>query len=287
MVRAFFILTAFAVASAPAANADAKRDFIHHQIIDGKEDEVRRKISKFPSLLTVPYTKRSKVLPMHHAAQYSSAALVKFMIERGADLNAKCYNDFTALHLCQSPESAKVLIEAGADASCASSFGQTALQYVALSGRKPVAEAMIKAGVEVDVLTATAMGMSEEAMRLAKADPKLLETARGFSLNRNESPLGIAAFTGNLELVKVFVELGADVNSYSRYPSGGGGHTPLTNAVSAGHEDVVEFLLRQGADPNVEVGKFQSGLLELSRNEKIVGMLKKAMAAKQPKPGED
>lgn len=272
--------------------AEGNRDFIHHQIMDGKEDEVRRKITKYPSLLELPYTERSKVLPLHHAVQYSSPELVKFMVDKGAEINATCYNNFTALHLCKSSEAAKILLEAGADTTVIDSWGKTALQFSALSGRTDVAEAMIEAGANLDLLTATALGMTEKATKMAKADPKLLESPGPSQhvLHRNESPLGIAASKGNLELVKLFVELGADVNSFNPYPLGAGGYSPLINAVGGGHEDVVEFLLQKGANFNVKVGKFGVDLIDAVReqgSEKILSMLERARINEAEQDGAD
>ncbi|MCB1086589.1 MAG: ankyrin repeat domain-containing protein [Verrucomicrobiae bacterium] len=275
------VILAAILACAGLTHAEGKRDFIHYLIMDGKEDDVRRKITKYPSLLELPYTEGSKVLPLHQAVQYSSPELVKFMIEKGANINAICYNDFTALHLCKSPDTARVLIEAGADTTITDSQGNTALQLSALNGQTKVAEVMIEAGAKLDLLSATALGMSEEASKIARENPDLLRSAdpHRHVLQRNETPLGIAASMGDLELVKLFVELGAEVNSFNFYPLGAGGYSPLTNAVEGGWEDVVEFLLQKGANPNVKVGKFGIDLTDAVREEgggKILSLLERA-----------
>ena len=272
------------------AHAEGKRDFIHFLIMDGKEDEVRRKVTKYPTLLELPYTKDSKVLPLHHAAEYSSPELVKFLIEKGAKIDATCYNNFTALHLCKTPEVATVLINAGADTTVIDSWGKTALQFAALSGRTDVAKAMIKAGVKLDLLTATALNMTDEATKMVKANRELLKSSEPDQnvLHRSETPLAIAASNGNLDLVKLYVELGADVNSFNSYPLGAGGYSPLTNAIGGNHEDVVEYLLQAGADPDVKVGKFGVDLLEAvkkNENKKIITMLEQARSKKTEQGG--
>lgn len=281
MLNQTVIIFALLLAWPDVAHAEGKRDFIHHLIMDGNETEARRKITKYPSLLKLPYTEDSKVLPLHHAAQHSSPELVKFMIDSGAELDAICYNNFTALHLCKSPQSAKLLIAAGADTTLVDSWGKTALQYAALSGRSDVAKSMIEEGATLDILTATALGMNKEAAELARKNPESVKSSNPDEhvLHRNESPLGIAASVGNLELVKLYVELGADVNTYNLYPLGAGGFSPLTNAVGGGHEEVVKFLLQKGADPNVKIGKFGMNLLDSVREQgskEMISMLEKA-----------
>lgn len=272
--------------------AEGKRDFIHHLIMDGNEKEVRWKITKFPSLLKLHYTEDSKVLPLHHAAQLGSPELVKFMIDSGAELDATCYNNFTALHLCKSPESAKHLIAAGAKTTIVDSWGKTALQFAALNSRQDVAKAMLEAGATLDIVTATALGMNKEATELARNNPELVKSSdpNQHVLHRNEGPLGVAASLGNLELVKLYIELGADVNAFNHYPLGVGGFSPLINAVVGGHEDVVEFLLAHGADPNVKVGKFGADLLDGVRehgSKRMIAMIEKARGPRAEQIGAD
>jgi hypothetical protein len=58
-------------------------------------------------------------------------------------------------------------------------------------------------------------------------------------------PLDTAAYAGNLELVKLLVEHGSDVNSVNIR-----GCTPLFSAAYFGHNDVVDYLIQQGSTVN-------------------------------------
>jgi len=62
------------------------------------------------------------------------------------------------------------------------------------------------------------------------------------------SPLGLAAFFGHVEAVKVLLANGADVNAKppSRFQN-----TAVDSAVSGDHAEVVRVLLAAGADPNI------------------------------------
>ena len=63
----------------------------------------------------------------------------------------------------------------------------------------------------------------------------------------NEAPLAIAASKGNLEMVKLLVDSGATVNIPLKDPEY---WTPLMCGVSSNNLDVVKFLVEAGADIN-------------------------------------
>jgi uncharacterized protein len=57
-----------------------------------------------------------------------------------------------------------------------------------------------------------------------------------------DSPLLLAAFSGNLENVRILIEHGANVNQLGAYKA-----SPLFYASSGGYEEIVEILLKNGA----------------------------------------
>ena len=121
------------------------------------------------------------------------------------------------------------------------------------------------------VLTATFYGASdvlklllartpEDALNLYEAatvgNARRLKTILGQSRVRvNEAtkeegfdPLGLAAFFGHSDAVKVLLDHGADVN---QKPPSRFANTAVDAAVSGDHADVVRILLAAGANPNV------------------------------------
>jgi ankyrin repeat protein len=79
--------------------------------------------------------------------------------------------------------------------------------------------------------------------------------------NMGDTPLSTAARFGNLEMVKLLVQHGAEIED----SKGKADRTPLMEASAQGHADVVEYLISKGADVNAK----RSGvapLLEACRN---------------------
>lgn len=58
-------------------------------------------------------------------------------------------------------------------------------------------------------------------------------------------PLAYASAYGNLEIVKVLVEVGADINGQVAY-----GDVALIKAAEHGNREIIEYLIRAGADVN-------------------------------------
>lgn len=64
--------------------------------------------------------------------------------------------------------------------------------------------------------------------------------------NMVNKPLAYAAAYGNLEIVKMIVEKGADLNGRVAY-----GDVPLIKAAENGNIDIIRYLLEKGADVNM------------------------------------
>ena len=85
-----------------------------------------------------------------------------------------------------------------------------------------------------------------------------------------------AVKTGRMEDVKHCLAAGAEINATDNY-----GSTPLTEASCHDHEHILEFLLKQGADPNIADGGDWTAMTYACyyrRNLKIIRMLLEAGA---------
>ena len=81
--------------------------------------------------------------PLHYAASGPSAAMVRFLLDRGAAIDAPSPNGSTALMLAArygSEESVKVLLERGADARLKNARDLDAAAFARLGGREALAE---------------------------------------------------------------------------------------------------------------------------------------------------
>jgi len=74
---------------------------------------------------------------MHAACSYGHTVLLCWMINEGGDVNLLDEDGDTPLHVCESPECADVLIQAGADQNAVNSTGWTALDVAVDDGERP------------------------------------------------------------------------------------------------------------------------------------------------------
>jgi ankyrin repeat protein len=124
--------------------------------------------------------------------------------------------------------------------------GRSPVQEAALWGHTEVASMLVDAGAsgerdDVDELLAVATAGDRDGVdRLLAADPGLRERA----IERRPDQLVRAAGKNSLDAVALLIELGFDVNAVNRTG-------PLHEAAMRGNMGVIRLLLEHGADPNV------------------------------------
>jgi ankyrin repeat protein len=129
-------------------------------------------------------------------------------------------------------------------------------------GRPDVADAIVLHGPELTVHDAATLGNLERVKQLVAEDPGLVDSLSGDGF----SPLGLAAFTGHLEIAEFLLAQGAEVNFASQDERQ---FTALTGAVANGNVEVVKLLLMHGADPNhLYEGGASSPLMEAAAGGK-------------------
>jgi len=124
--------------------------------------------------------------------------------------------------------------------------GRSPVQQAALHGHTEVVSMLVDAGAsgkrdDVDTLVMRAMAGDRDAVdRLLAADPGLRER----TIERHRDQLVRAAEKNSLEAVALLIELGFDVNAVKRT-------APLHEAAMRGNMRIIGLLLEHGADPNV------------------------------------
>jgi ankyrin repeat protein len=169
-----------------------------------------------------PYLVKSReeyrLTALHRAAAAGHADLVKALLDRSAQVDAKDYGGGGALHAAAARgqvEAAAALLDRRAEPSAPDEDGVTPLHLAARSGHEAVAALLLKRGADAN--------------------------ARG---KFTGTPMHEAAEHGHRDLVELLLANGGLANARS-----GGSHKPLTPwhaARQAGHADIAELLQGHG-----------------------------------------
>jgi ankyrin repeat protein len=129
-------------------------------------------------------------------------------------------------------------------ASARDADGLPVLLLALFHRQRAAADALLEADPELGVLEAAAAGRADRLRELLAADPAAIEerTPEGFTT------LGLAAFLGGPEVVRILLEHGADADDDADNPFG----VRPVHAASAAHDrETMRLLLEHGADPNL------------------------------------
>ncbi len=224
---------------------------------------------------------------LHHAAAFSTLAIVKqlidagsdieaqnrfgqrplhwaftdldktmLLIERGANVNGQANDGRTALYLAASQRNSEAVLVAllakGANPNLATTNGRTPLMAAAAGGVVGMMQKLIDGKANVNAASGTGAVALMDAASSRNPEAVALLLAKGADANahtkRNQTALAMASMYGTEESVKLLLAKGADVNVRDER-----GYSPLMYAaysevMPAG---VVKMLLAKGADTNV------------------------------------
>ena len=193
---------------------------------------------------------REGVTPLQLAATNGSAAMIDRLLKAGAKPNEPLTQARdTALMMAArtgATGAIRLLVEAGADVNAKETWGgTTALMWAVSEGHLEAARLLIAAGADVSarsnfVAAANGRGFEGRTPLTNASDAKPTEFASGWL-----TPLMLAAREGHIELSRLLVGAGADVNA-----AAGDGKTALALAIFNGNYEVASFLVDSKADVN-------------------------------------
>jgi len=167
--------------------------------------------------------------PFFYAVRSNRVETVKFLIEKGANINVQDSGGMTPLHVAVNGNSSNIigiLIKAGAKLELKNNASNTPLALAEKLGGRPKVERLLKKAIL-------------DAARKTRAQ---------IDINASSTKqLHFAVESGDIETVKDWIGRGADVNTKARL-----GGTPLHIAADKGYPEIVAVLIEAGADVNAK-----------------------------------
>jgi ankyrin repeat protein len=203
---------------------------IHESCRQGDVNAVRALIATDPT--AVDADDEHGWRPIFHAGLWRHEAVVRLLIEAGADLAA---HDGYVMHYAGEVPNNKAIVS-------------LLVQYGALDAHVRPTDDLMR-----QFLAAVFLADAERVRSLLGRHPHLATTPDG----RGDLPIHHAARNGDTEVVHLLIEYGADVNV--RNPRG---HTVLYCAGGHGHLDTLQLILNAGADIDARFTHDAKTLLE-------------------------
>ena len=230
-----------------------------------------------------------------NAVLASDAERIRFLVEKGGDLNKLDGQGYGALQSAARGRADKIiplLIELGADPNGRDNDGMTALIHAAGRNHVPTIKALLDRGADIEAsvpggFTALAIAIEEGKYLAAKA---LIESGASVNVTAGTdqvtplmsaaSQLAVGEAAKEIErrqglrstdIANALIERGANVNA-----ANAAGVTALMIAAARANIPMIGLLLEAGADPNVKAadGKTALDIAQANLNEDAVKSIK-------------
>jgi uncharacterized protein len=183
-----------------------------------------------------------------YAARNNQTSIVSTLLKVGANPNLRwAGRDFLLREVaCAGIDlrMTRLLLKYGADASAMNSQRRTALHMAAHQGRTDIARLLVKAGADINGRDSFGHGPVTCAVAGKHLDTVRFLLGAGADPKRQPEALGLAAWEGKREFIRLLIAYGFDVNSKAHQ-----GRTPLKHALNRKHRSIAQVLIDAGAKP--------------------------------------
>lgn len=242
----------------------------------GNVSELGAMLDSRPELVDAMGGGLKKATALHLAVLRNRHAVVRLLIERGADLDPRDFPDnatplhFAALH--GDLQTIRLLVEAGADVDGkGDDYGLGVLGWATCfqQVREDVADYLLAHGATFNLWTAIALDREDDVRAMITRQPPLLRSRMSRNQHRR-TPLHHAAAKGRPKIVRLLLEFGADPNATDAT-----GGTPMTTASQEGAAEVIDALLAAGASADflttINLGRYDEAEARLREDPGRLG----------------
>ncbi|KAF4968988.1 hypothetical protein FSARC_3642 [Fusarium sarcochroum] len=222
------------------------RDFLIVAVMNGHQDWVKLLLDHGADPRTTIDYGQSALMA---ASRYGHEAIVELLLDKGADPNWSPGGHRSALMIASEQGHmaiVELLLEQGAQLHLRDIEGRTALMQACVGGRQGILELYIGKGADPSLED----NNGDNTVMLASIHGHatilslLLEMGNDPDLSGTGAALSRASKQGHAAIVKLLLEHRAAASGLKPYSYG----APILEAISGGHENVLESLLDAGAD---------------------------------------